>query len=319
MNYMDVDGPEFLLEVNQAISAIRSQSLINKDILQNEEQSYWSSTHTQNNYQQVIVLDTNFLISNLGFLQELITIAELRNDCLLIVPWVVIQELDGLKKSHSKQSTKGKQERVDELARKAMRFLEGLLVKQSPALRGQKTNEIYDNDNIKTYIGDDCILDCCLYFRYKLEKPVKLLSNDRNLCIKAMVHCIEAISSESKIKLKELLELVSLGQNVMQIEPSIHFSSTHMGPPSTQHQTIIDEDCEMIDSPVIIIEDNAKNITEDIQYFNGGGTNTSKYAPKNYNNNNNTLKNINDHDKVLSSRKLWHNVYYKTGMDLEKK
>ncbi|CAO3652437.1 unnamed protein product [Cunninghamella echinulata] len=294
---MDIDGPEFLLEVNQAISAIQSQSTINNDNLQNEEQSYWSTTHTQRFY-------------------KLITIAELQNDCLLIVPWVVIQELDGLKRSHSKQSTKGKQERVDELARKAMRFLEGLLVKQSPALRGQKTNEIYDNDNIKTYVGDDRILDCCLYFRYRLEKPVKLLSNDRNLCIKAMVHCIEAISSESKLKLKELLELVSLGQSVMQLEPSIHFSSTHTDSFLTQHQAIIDEDCEMIDSPVIIIEDNSKNVTEDIQYFNGDGTNTSKYAPKNYNNN--TPKNINDHDKILSSRKLWHNVYYRAGMDLKK-
>lgn len=44
------------------------------------------------------MLDTNFLISKLGYLDTVLTLADQRPGSLLVLlPWVVIRELDGLK------------------------------------------------------------------------------------------------------------------------------------------------------------------------------------------------------------------------------
>lgn len=51
-------------------------------------------------YNEICVLDTNFLISKLGYLDTVLSLAEQHVGSLLIVlPWVVIRELDGLKVS----------------------------------------------------------------------------------------------------------------------------------------------------------------------------------------------------------------------------
>jgi hypothetical protein len=43
-------------------------------------------------------LDTNFLISKLGYLDTVLTLAEQRpGSVVVLLPWVVIKELDGLK------------------------------------------------------------------------------------------------------------------------------------------------------------------------------------------------------------------------------
>jgi hypothetical protein len=49
-------------------------------------------------YNEICVLDTNFLISKLGYLDTVLNLAEERPGSLLVLlPWVVIRELDGLK------------------------------------------------------------------------------------------------------------------------------------------------------------------------------------------------------------------------------
>lgn len=65
------------------------------------------------------------------------------------------------------------------------------------------------NDGLR---GDDLILDCCMYFQSMTQKKITLLSNDRNLCIKVMVHDIDSISAESKPKMEEFLN--QIGQKV---------------------------------------------------------------------------------------------------------
>lgn len=49
-------------------------------------------------YAELAVLDTNFLLSKLGYLDTVLDLAN-ANPCnlLVILPWVVIRELDGLK------------------------------------------------------------------------------------------------------------------------------------------------------------------------------------------------------------------------------
>ncbi len=74
-----------------------------------------------------------------------------------------------------------------------MRFIEERLREKSVSLRGQKMNEILDPNMSKNHAvkGDDRILDCCMYFHQVTQKRVSLLSNDRNLSIKVMVHDIK--------------------------------------------------------------------------------------------------------------------------------
>ena len=68
---------------------------------------------------------------------------------------------------------------------------------------GQKIDEILKKDCPS---NDDKILDCCLYFKnhvYKNTKDVVLLTCDRNLSVKAMVHSIESKTPEELLKKKK--------------------------------------------------------------------------------------------------------------------
>lgn len=103
------------------------------------------------------VVDTNFLISNLDYLKQLLDQAERHRDCLLIViPWTVILELDGLK-NPIRQRESSDVDRLGDRVRKAMRFLESTLQKKSPALRGQRNDEVYDRaTNQRVTTSDLC-------------------------------------------------------------------------------------------------------------------------------------------------------------------
>lgn len=92
-----------------------------------------------------------------------------------------------------------------------MRFIESRLREKTVSLRGQKMNEILDPSmQLGDIKGDDRILDCCMYFHQITKKRVTLLSNDRNLCIKVMVHDIESISAESVPKMEALLNRIGI-------------------------------------------------------------------------------------------------------------
>ncbi|GAA5795930.1 hypothetical protein HPULCUR_001295 [Helicostylum pulchrum] len=205
MEYMDIDGPEFLSTINSEIATIRTNAgndTSSTDIFD----SYKGDKIKVGN--EMCVLDTNFLISKLGYLDAVLSLAEENPGSLLIIlPWVVIRELDGLK-SMGARSDKDAQD-IPFHAREAMRFIELRLRKKSNSLRGQKMNEIFSKTmSQKNVKGDDRILDCCMYFQHMTGQKVTLLSNDRNLCIKAMVHDIESISTESVPKMEALLNRI---------------------------------------------------------------------------------------------------------------
>ncbi|CAO3601001.1 unnamed protein product [Absidia cylindrospora] len=288
---MDVDGPEFILEVNEAIAAVRLRKT--GQACENFSQQSSVATSGSHRYQ---LSDLKF-----NYLKQLLDLAEQERDSLLIViPWTVILELNGLKGSIRRQQSSDV-DKLGDRARKAMRFLETTLQRKSPALRGQRNDEVYDRETNQKVMGDDRILDCCMYFRYHLEKPVLLLSNDRNLSIKAMIHHIDALSAESKSKMSELLALVAKGQRGMQVDPSFLRNSND----------IIDEDEDMMD-----IEDgedtsstSSSRITKN-EAVSSSGTSRSRYActipderPK----------------ALIPERSHWHNEYYRQGMDLRKK
>lgn len=81
-----------------------------------------------------LVLDTNVLLSHLSFLVELKDYAiKGVGRPVLIVPWVVMQELDALKTSSSKVSAK---------AREAILFLHQCFSAGHPRVRGQTMQEV---------------------------------------------------------------------------------------------------------------------------------------------------------------------------------
>ncbi|KAG1141538.1 hypothetical protein G6F38_008351 [Rhizopus arrhizus] len=94
IDIMDIDGPEFINEVNAQIESIRSH---HQDVTL--DVSLFNTNYKDvHSFSQIAVVDTNFLISNLGYLQALLKIAEEKpGNLLILIPWVVIRELDGLK------------------------------------------------------------------------------------------------------------------------------------------------------------------------------------------------------------------------------
>ncbi|KAL9542970.1 hypothetical protein MBANPS3_008334 [Mucor bainieri] len=210
MEFMDIDGPEFIADVNSQIADIRASysSALNKepDIKASAILEYTNAQNEPQNvlgaFQEICVLDTNFLLSKLGFLDTVLDLAsENPGSLLVLLPWVVIRELDGLKQGNPDISAG---------ARKAMRFIELRLRDKIVSLRGQKMHEVWSKDMLKNQNvkGDDRILDCCMYFQQVTHKRVTLLSNDRNLCIKVMVHDVDSISAESVSKMEALLNRI---------------------------------------------------------------------------------------------------------------
>ncbi|KAI9476787.1 hypothetical protein LPJ78_005470 [Coemansia sp. RSA 989] len=125
------------------------------------------------------VIDTNYFIDNLPIIKAL-TAQALEFGIVVVVPWIVIQELDGLKSSNRINNDSGSLD-IGTLARKATRFLEDELGCKGSALRCQKRSEYV----LKEVENDNKILDCCLYFMEKKSLPVALLTRDRNLTVKA--------------------------------------------------------------------------------------------------------------------------------------
>ena len=90
-------------------------------------------THTHTQEKLYIILDTNVLISHLQFLIELkdYAIKEVGRP-ILVVPWVVMQELDALK-------TRSK---TGEKAKRVIRFLNSCFSARHPRVRGETLEEV---------------------------------------------------------------------------------------------------------------------------------------------------------------------------------
>lgn len=123
-----------------------------------------------------------------------------------------------------------------------MRFIELRLRDKIISLRGQKMNEVWSKDMLKNkdVKGDDRILDCCMYFQQITHKRVTLLSNDRNLCIKVMVHDVDSISAESVPKMEALLNRIAKKPTSYSIDKSLSRYAAnswnhHQAPQPQQH------------------------------------------------------------------------------------
>ena len=149
-----------------------------------------------------LIVDTNFLLSHLHFLSQLLLCLQSQSDIQIIVPFVVFQELDGLKSFNALESEHlNKDQSIAHCARQAIQFLLISLQSYPSIFRGQKMNEILRQMSTP----DDHILDCCLYWQMHYARKVFLLTNgtffklinstDKNLCAKATVHSITSVSN----------------------------------------------------------------------------------------------------------------------------
>ncbi|KAA8911829.1 PIN domain-containing protein [Sphaerosporella brunnea] len=143
----------------------------------------------------VLVVDTSFILSHLQLVNSLVQ-AYFRWGNVVMLPWATIMELDGLKKSNSTIRHKNADGvevavSVGSLARRANNWSFETMKSQAKGLWGQMKEEVLDRTATK---GDTAILDCCRYVKEIKGFPTAILSNDKNLCVKALVYGIKAVS-----------------------------------------------------------------------------------------------------------------------------
>ncbi|XP_022904106.2 transcriptional protein SWT1 [Onthophagus taurus] len=135
-----------------------------------------------------IIVDTNIFISHLNLIKD---ICKAKNDNKLVVyvPWMVFQELDYFKDG------RGGGKITQTAAKKAVTFINEMLMRKDGTLKGQTVHEALSHD-FSNSNADDNILFCCLKLQ-QIQPKIVLLSNDKNLRSKLLIHSIEACSTET--------------------------------------------------------------------------------------------------------------------------
>uniref|UniRef100_T1JAG5 PIN domain-containing protein n=1 Tax=Strigamia maritima TaxID=126957 RepID=T1JAG5_STRMM len=133
-----------------------------------------------------VITDTNILIHNLDLFKKLLPLTE--HKIVFIIPWIVLQELDKLKRS-----TKD----VNLQAREAVRFIDVSLADPTSGVKGQTLKAATQLKNELATTNDDQILLCCIDFNEILDSSTVLLTNDRNLRSKTHANNCIALSSDN--------------------------------------------------------------------------------------------------------------------------
>lgn len=140
-----------------------------------------------------VIIDTNFILSHLNIVDEIKRLAA-AHGILLVIPIAVTQELDGLKNSTKSNVVNGMSQLMAHLARWANDWVYKQLADNSPVVRGQRMDQRLDRLATK----DDAILDCCLYFQKEYPDTLQvLMSNDKNLCARALTNGVLTVSFRS--------------------------------------------------------------------------------------------------------------------------
>ncbi|XP_014676410.1 PREDICTED: uncharacterized protein LOC106816347 [Priapulus caudatus] len=222
-----------------------------------------------------IVLDTNILMYHLKFIDELKDhdISGLGRPTL-VVPWVVMQELDGLKGSNRASKLNKLCSVTQTAAQSAVDYLYASLKSKHPRIVGQTAIESAEkSDYLIVECNDDRILKC--YFQYMKKYPkchVVLFTNDKNLCAKSMISGVKAYNKQTLSQgLRELtpLNAVADGDNPPRaVDASASPSASAAGfPPlavqqevslqSGQVQQALTNSSDMKDQPQTTDQDNA--------------------------------------------------------------
>lgn len=184
-------------EINENSSAFENQTLpvIATLPVKTEEELY-------------VVIDTNTLITHM---LDVLNLKHQKN-LIVVIPQIVIHELDGLKKD----------EEIGVKARTAIRFVHDALDENQGNLkrwlRGQSANEtISSNDSgFHSMNNDDKIVNCVLYYnKYIGINKTLLLTNDKALQVKVMMNGIRACNIEQFLtELPPIYEISSISESL---------------------------------------------------------------------------------------------------------
>lgn len=136
----------------------------------------------------IAVADTNVLLTNL----ELVENTQNYPNVTLVIPYIVVRELDGLKSGSSRKA---------HAARAALHSLRSLIKSSQnrTTIHFQNIDEVPRHSSYRgrARSNDDRVLDCCLYYSEKADdeegQKVILLTNDVALQVKA-----ESVGSQAK-------------------------------------------------------------------------------------------------------------------------
>ncbi|GAA5917205.1 hypothetical protein JCM6882_002256 [Rhodosporidiobolus microsporus] len=188
----------------------------------------------------VVVVDTNILISHLALLRDLVQlVASSPSPSLtLLIPHIVLLELDGLKTSSRSTDGPGRaQTSISSLARAATNWLLAALKSDAAVVRGQRKSEtLLPLDEARSRGGagdnDTRVLDAALFFRER-EQGVRvvLLSDDNNLRLRATVEGVEATGVGAKADAQSLLEQLGMPLALSPSPGAVLAPSSRFSPP----------------------------------------------------------------------------------------
>ncbi|KAI3368191.1 hypothetical protein L3Q82_007915 [Scortum barcoo] len=193
-----------------------------------------SDTHCKQAHQQdlILVLDTNVLLSHLDYVKKIRSygLAALGLPVVLI-PWVVLQELDYLKRG------KGLTGSVAHLATPAISYIYNSLKSREPRLWGQSMQQAAESSNgLNAENNDDRVLQCCLQYQTLYpECALILCTNDKNLCSKALLSGVKALSkNDLEAELGRSRHSFHVPQNTeTSVQPPINPQIVYLKPPWT--------------------------------------------------------------------------------------
>ncbi|NXS43234.1 SWT1 protein, partial [Balaeniceps rex] len=175
----------------------------------------------------LVVIDTNIMISHLEFVRSLKSedipgVGRLA----LIIPWVVLQELDNLKKGKMLQHVRDKAIPAVQFIYMCLKNQDSKLWGQSMQLASQKIYGLSDENN------DDRVLQCCLQYQNLFPQAVVILcTDDKNLCNKAIVSEVKAFCKADLVTALQNLH-VNRHQNCVELQQSkcdTEFEKTERG------------------------------------------------------------------------------------------
>ncbi|XP_065530291.1 transcriptional protein SWT1 isoform X3 [Lathamus discolor] len=130
----------------------------------------------------------------------------------LIIPWVVLQELDNLKKGKMLQHVRDKAIPAVQFIYMCLKNQDSKLWGQSMQLASQKIYGLSDENN------DDRVLQCCLQYQNLFPQAIVILcTDDKNLCNKAIVSEVKAFCKADLVTVLQNLN-VNMQQNCFELQ-----------------------------------------------------------------------------------------------------
>ncbi|XP_016080102.1 PREDICTED: transcriptional protein SWT1 isoform X2 [Miniopterus natalensis] len=157
-----------------------------------EDDVHSSAANTASDKQLLIVIDTNILMNHLKFVRILKTTEIPGFDRLvLIIPWVVVQELDRMKAGKLLKYAQHKAVPAVRFINDSLKSQDRKLWGQSIQLASQKLYGFSDENN------DDRVLKCCLQYQELFPSSLVILcTDDRNLRNKGIISGVKSLSKE---------------------------------------------------------------------------------------------------------------------------